>query len=434
MRIAVSLPSLSAAAIERHQIEAAIRELAALAEVEVFGESTRLREGELPATGHHYLRLPERHAAAPFDAALHPIGRDFRPYEPSVLLSRRLPSLAWMLDTTAHHVLVGALAGYGRWDRYGEILEQQREDGAAVAATVAAGWGTRALFRVKDPVPVMCAERNLLIAATEDIARQLGPDVPIVPLPASPAELRPIRHEIATVRRIAIVAPNVSWPAPELRVLAAVLEQRPSLEASYHVIKILEPGMRHAAAVAGLGDRVEWVVEDGVDRRRELADDADVVVATTGDPTLNDRGLVYRAMAAGQVAVVMRAPAWDTLPPGAAVVVEPGREREAGLRETLLALVDDAALARGVGAAAATHSAGVGAKETASLLLEHLRASAGQGPLQLQRTAGSGLARARALMFDCCMPHNASPATREMIGGRLDATLPDPAGPPTWRG
>ena len=88
MRIAVSLPSLSAAAIERHQIEAAIRELARLADVEVFGESTRLREGELPATAHHYLRLPERHVAAPFDAALHPIGRDFRPYEPSVLLSR----------------------------------------------------------------------------------------------------------------------------------------------------------------------------------------------------------------------------------------------------------------------------------------------------------------------------------------------------------
>jgi len=433
MRIAVSLPSLSAAAIERRQIEAAIRELAALADVEVFGESTRLREGKLPATGHHYLRLPERHAAAPFDAALHPIGRDFRPYEPSVLLSRRLPSTVWMLDTTAHHVLVGALAGYARWDRYGEILEQQREDGAAVAATVAAGWGTRALFRVKDPLPVMCAERNRLIAATDDIARQLGPDVPIVPLPASPAELRPIDYQIETVRRIAIVAPNVSWPAPELRALAAVLDARPGLEASYHVIKVLEPGIRHAAAAAGLGDRVAWVVEDGVDRRRELADTADVVVATTGDPTLNDRGLVYRAMAAGQVAVVMRAPAWAALPAGAAVVVEPGREREAGLRETLLALVDDAALARGIGAAAAAHSVAVGAPETASLLLEQLRVSATQQSMRLQRTAASALDGAHRLMLDCCVPHNASAKVSDLIGSRLEAILPDADGPPTWR-
>jgi len=434
MRIAVSLPSLSAAAIERHQIEAAIRELAALADVEVFGESTRLREGDLPATGHHYLRLPERHAAAPFDAALHPIGRDFRPYEPSVLLSRRLPSVVWLLDTTAHHVLVGALAGYARWDRYGEILEHQREDGAAVAATVATGWGTRALFRVKDPLPVMCAERNTLIAATDDIARPLGADVPVVPLPASPAELRPISYELEAVRRIAIVAPNVSWPAPELRALTAVLAQRPDIEASYHVIKVLEPGIRHAAAEAGLGDRVEWVVEDGVDRRRELADAADVVVATTGDPTLNDRGLVYRAMAAGQVAVVMRAPAWDSLPSGVAVVVEPGREREAGLRETLLALVDDAELAQGIGAAAAAHGAVVGAKETASLLLEQLQASGARQPLELQRTGASALDRARGLMIDCCMPHNASQATRGLIGSRLEGILPDAAGPPAWRG
>lgn len=433
MRIAVSLPSLSAAAIERHQIEAAIHELAALADVEVFGESTRLREGELPATGHHYLRLPERHAAAPFDAALHPIGRDFRPYEPSVLLSRRLPSVVWLLDTTAHHVLVGALAGYARWDRYGEILEQQRQDGAAVAATVAAGWGTRALFRVKDPLPVMCAERNTLIAATDDIAKQLGADIAIVPLPASPAELRPISHQIQTVRRVAIVAPNVSWPAPELRALAAVLAARPNLEASYHVIKVLEPGIRHAAAAAGVGDRVEWVVEDGVDRRRELADTADVVVATTGDPTLNDRGLVYRAMAAGQVVVVMRAPAWDSLPSGAAIVVEPGREREAGLRATLLALVDDAELAKGIGAAAAMHSAGVGARETASLLLEHLRASSAGQPLQLRRTGASALSSARSLMVDYCMPHNASQATRGLIGSRIDGILPDAAGPRAWR-
>jgi len=433
MRIAVSLPSLSAAAIERGQIEAAIRELAALAHVEVFGESTRLREGQLPATGHHYLRLPERHAAAPFEAALHPIGRDFRPYEPSVLLSRRLPSVAWLLDTTAHHVLVGALAGYSQWDRYGEILEQQREDGAAVAAAVAAGWGTRALFRVKDPLPVMCAERNTLVAATDDIARQLGEDIRVVPLPASPAELRPTSHEIETVRRIAIVAPNVSWPAPELRALAAVLAERPNLEASYHVIKVLEPGIRHCAAEAGAGDRVEWVVEDGVDRRRELADDADVVVATTGDPTLNDRALVYRAMAAGQVVVVTRAPVWDSLPNGAAVVVEPGREREAGLRGTLLALADDAALARGIAAAAATHAAGVSAKETAELLLERLRDRANERPLRVQRTAARALDSALGMMSSHCVPHNASASTRGLIEKRLDAILPDQAGPEAWR-
>ena len=182
MRIAVSLPSLSAAAIERHQIEMAIRALSVLADVEVFGESTRIRAGGLPANGYHYLRLPERHAVLPFDAALHPIGRDFRPYEPSVLLSRRLPSVVWMLDTTAHHVLVGALGAYGRWDHYAEILERQFEGGAAVASTVAAGWGTGALFRVRDPLPALCSADNRLIAASAGIAARLGTGVGVVPL------------------------------------------------------------------------------------------------------------------------------------------------------------------------------------------------------------------------------------------------------------
>jgi hypothetical protein len=426
MRIAVSLPSLSPQAVERAQIEAAIRALAELAEVEVFGETTRIRQGDLPAPGYHYLRLGDRHAAAPFAAALHPIGRDFWPYEPPVLLARQFPSVAWLLDTSGHHVLIGALLGHGRWDQYVALLEAQRDAGAAQALTVARGWGTRALFRATDPLPTVLAANNHLLAANAEMARQVGGDTPVVPLPTTAAELQPPTYVSDGVRRVAVIAPNLSWPLPELRSLAAVLGAHPALRVSFHIIDVFAPGIRHAAARLGVEDRIDWVVEGSLDGRRAMADAADVVVVTTGDPTLNDRALVQRAMAAGQVAVVTRAPLWDDLPAGA-IVVETGREREVALRETLLELVADAGLAAALGSAAKHAGDAVAAATTAALLLEHLQAQAAVAPPQLRRSAAAAFVSSRQWMIDHCTPHNAAAATRARVRDRLDRVLPDNA-------
>lgn len=433
MRIAVSLPNLPGTAIERQQIEAAVSQLGKLVHVEVFLEASRLLDGELPARAYHYLRLPERHATDPFDAALHIVGRDFRPYEVGVLMARRLPSVVWLLDTMTHHVLVGGLAPHGRWDRYGEILSEQNENGDAIAATIASGWGTRALFRTRDPLPVALGRENRMLAANAEVAGGLSFDAPVVPLPTDIPALRRRLRRMEKVETVAVVAPNLSWPGPELRALRALLRARPDVRVRYHLIKWFEGAVLGPARTLGVADEIEWIIEDGIEERPTVADSADVVVASTGDPTLNDRGLVYRAMAAGQVVVVMRAPAWDSLPGGAVVVLEPGREREAGLRETLLALVDDPALAKGVGAAAATHSGGVGAQETASLLLDQLKARVARRPLKLRRTAAAAVDRARELMVDYCTPHNASQTTRGLIGSRIDGILPDAAGPLAWR-
>jgi len=433
MRIAVSLPCLSPRAVERNQLESSIRALADLAEVEVFAESLRLREGDLPARGFHYLRLPERHSAAPFDAALHPVGRDFWPYEAPVLLAQKMPSVTWLLDTVGHHVLIGAFIGHGRWDRYVARLEKQDARGVAAAITVARGWGTRALFRTRDPLPALLAGDNWLVAASATRRFHLDEEPSLAPLPNTAAELQPPAFVAGNVRSIAVVAPNLSWPLPELRSLAAVLAVRPDLRVTYHTINVFEPGLRHAAAGLGIEERVEWIIDGGVDRRRDMADDADVVVMMTGDPTLNDQSLVQRAMAAGQVVVVARTPVWEELPAGSAIVVDAGREREAGLREALLELAADPQLAAGVGAVAARSGSDVTASATAETLLNKLRARAAAGPVEIQRTATAAFAQARGFMVGYCSPHNASAAARALVAERIDNVLPDPRGPVAWR-
>jgi len=433
VRVALSLPSLPDTAIERHQIESAVAALSELVELEIFTETTRLRGGDLPAPAFHYLRIAERHADRPFTAALHVVGRDFRPYEAAVLMARRIPSVVWFLDTMTHHVLVGGLAPFGRWERYTEIHREHSAAGAMVATTIAAGWGTRAAFRTRDPLPEMLGRDNSLLAAAPDVMAGIGADVPIVPLPTDIPALRREAAPPSQIRTIAVIAPNLSWPGPELRALKAVLDGHPGLRVRYHLIKWFEAGVLGPAAALGVKDDIEWVIEDGIEQRAAVADSADCVVATTGDPTLNDRGLVLRAMAAGQVAVVMRAPAWEVLPDGALVVVDPGREREAGLRATLLALAADDDLAAGIGQAAAAHAGEFSPAHSAALLHEALQRRADASPVEIRRTADRALQQAQGLMVDYCTPHNASAATRDLVTSAIGGIMPAAAGPAKWR-
>lgn len=432
MRLAVGLPSLPATAIERAQIEAAAAALAESADLEFFAESTRLMEGDLPGPGYHYLRLPERHATRRFDAALHIVGRDFRPYEVGYLLARRCPSVLWLIDTMSHHVLVGGMAPHGRWDAYAKVQLARHPAGPRTAAAIAAGWGTRAVFRTTDPLPHLLAD-NRFIAAARDVADVLTGEPPIVQLPARIAALERQRRDFDNVRTVAVVAPNLSWPAPELRSLRALLKARPEVTVRYHLIKWFEAGVRGPAAELGVDDQIDWVIEDGVEWRGEVADSAEVVIATTGDPTLNDRGLVRRAMAAGQIAVVMRAPAWEALTQGGVVIVDPGREREPGLRETLLALVDDPELCHGISRVASAHAGEVTPQETAAALLGELRQHAASHEFEVRREAPRAHDLARTLMRDYCVPHNASASTRDLVTNAIDGVCVDPTGPRAWQ-
>ncbi len=123
MRVAITLPSIDPQALVAQQLDAVVRSLAERLDVEVFVESTRLREGGLSAPAFHYLRFDERHAHRAFNTALYPLGRDFLPYEPSYLLAGRFAGVAWILDPAMHHMLLGGLGLLGRWDAYIEALE-----------------------------------------------------------------------------------------------------------------------------------------------------------------------------------------------------------------------------------------------------------------------------------------------------------------------
>ena len=142
LRIAVALPSLPRTALHSRALENVLEALVRRGvQVEGFAEAGRAREGGCSFPLYHYLRLPERHAAAAFHTALYPLGRDSPPYEPAYVLLHRFPGWTWVLDPVAHHLLVGSIGHRGRWDAYRLVQEAAfGEVGAEVATTVASGW------------------------------------------------------------------------------------------------------------------------------------------------------------------------------------------------------------------------------------------------------------------------------------------------------
>jgi hypothetical protein len=429
VRVAVTLPSIDRRALVARQLDAVVRALAERVDIEVFVESTRLREGDLPAPAFHYLRFDERHRHEAFDTALYPLGRDFLPYEPSYLLAGRFAGVAWILDPAMHHMLVGGLALLGRWDAYIEALAATVPTlGARVAATVAAGWGTRALYDHYDPVARAMSLRHRMMAATAPIAAGLqrqGVAVEHVELPIAAGVLgTPAKHG-ETPSVVAVISASSRWPLPLMSGLARLLEKRPDLSIRYVTPEIIHQVVAGPAAErAGLDGRIVWHLSPSPAELLRVTDGAEVVIAVAPEPVAYERGLLYRALAAGALTLVADAPHYDFLPRDIAPRLTPGRAVGDALFVTIDSLLDDPPLV-----AALRHAgrrlvaAGPEATAIASTVEVELERARELSPTPVRRAASTWeLLRGR--LQRRCVPSNATDAARQLIRERLANVAP----------
>ncbi len=433
MRVAITLPSLDPGALVARQLDAVVRALAARVEVEVFVESTRLREGALPAPSFHYLRFDERNAHRAFDTALYTLGRDFLPYEPSYLLAGRFPGVAWILDPAMHHMLLGGMGLLGRWDAYIESLEATMPRlGARVGAAVAGGWGTRALYDHYDPLVRGMSRHHRMLAATAPIAAQMrrqGVDVDHVELPIGAGVLGAPLESADTPAVISIVSASSRWPQPLMSGIAQLLDKHPDLSIRYVTPEIIHQAVAGpAAARLALDGRIEWHLSPSQSQLLEVADAADILVSVAPEPVAYERALMYRALARGAVTLVAGAPHYDFLPRDIAPRLAPGRALGQAFSTTIDNLMDDAQLVQGLRRASKRWvRAGAGATSVATAVHEAL-ACAQQYGAETIRRAETTWEVFRAGLRRSCMPSNVPEQARLLINGRLADAAPRVAG------
>lgn len=427
MRVAVALPSLDPGAPHRVEIDAAVQALAATeVEVECFAEVTLLREGEPGPPCWHYLRMAERHRDQPFDAALYPLGRDYRPYEPSWILMHQFPGAVWVLDAVLHHIAVGGLVLRGRWDAYRAAMDHAfGADGAVLTEVLSSWWTTSGFYGRHDPVPAQLAGQGRLLAASQPIVDSWsGPDLAaVVPLPqVGPAEPTAASGEL---RRLTILTMNLVSPEPILRALREIRAQQPEL-----AISVVAPELVHEhrllPACARLGglDEIDWFVGSDWVGMRDLIDDSDAVALLRVDLTTAEDALLHHAFATGAAVIGLDAPGFDCYPAHAVAKGSPGAELEAWLPATVAALSSDADLCRALRASGSAFWAGQpGAVEIASQLRDQLAACAADSPLRQLDLAGGARAELRSNLERMLVTGGAGTASaalaREAIGTAL---------------
>lgn len=427
MRIAVALPALPRTSMLRAALTESIAALVAQGhEIEGFAEDPR-DHGDDRFRVFHYLRLAERHDARAFDSGLYPLGRDWRPYESSLLAMFRLPGVVWVLDPVPHHLAVGGLAMRGWWDEYRGLLERAFGDqqGALLAMTVAAGWAVRSTYRRFDPTSTMLAGQRRICAATTEIAAALaggGVEAPVVPVPTP--SLRSTDAPRARCRRILVLAFHYGWPEPVLQSLARLLEADPGLEFRVVVPELLQLiAIGPRARAMGLEGRITWLPpEEGV--LGPLIDEVDLVAHLRDDPTAGEQALIDVALSRGMPVMQLRAPGVTVLPENVAWSVEPGRSLGPSFEGGVLTLVRDDALYRALAAGAKQFAAGRPvAADTAQQLAPLLR---GAGGSQLVRppVSAPGWQRLRARMYDAVTPAGSGPGTRRRFESIADGIMP----------
>jgi len=334
MRIAVALPSLEANAPQRRAIDSMLAHMVDDGHgIEGFTEHDRSDESaSFPIF--HYLRMPERHAAEPFDTALYPLGRDASPYQGVFALMNRFPGVVWFLDPIVHHLALGGIALLEDWAGYRNLLDTAYGDtGAALAQTVAKNWGTGALFRRYDLVAAVAAAQHGVLAAWPSLATRIasrleGRTVAVAPLAAwdsASGGSVPAGDAPADLRRIAIMSVNESYATSAVRTAAAALERADGTRVS---LCLSEPIFKaEALTVArhlGVEERIDWEVTTSAQRLAEVAADNDVLLWLAEELQGAHRLLLLQGLDAGKLTLVPRCPLYDDLPQGAVIKLDLG--------------------------------------------------------------------------------------------------------------
>ena len=431
MRVAVALPSLDPAALDRRSIDAVAAGLAARGhDVEAFSEHDRL-EGDVGVPLFHYLRMPERHAEAAFDVALYPIGRDHAPYQGAYWLMRQLPSVAWLLDASVHHLALGGIGFMDKWAGYRSMLDGEYGDlGVAVAQTVAGNWGTGAVFRRYDLMGAATSDQPGLLAAwpalADRLSSRLGRAVGVAPLGlVEPvAEWEQDSAAPGGLPRAAIITVNDAYAVSAVRAASRILKfgrhRRVAVRIGRSVYKACaEPAARRL----GIHDRIDWVLDATPESVAELAKQSTMLLFLSDELRAFERLLLVHALAAGKLVVVPACPLYDDLPQGVVAKTDLGSGLVPTLDALLHELVSDAALRQGLSASARRFAAQYPDRDAATAALEeHLvRLAETCAPQRVDVGARTwGLVAADSI--DAAVPGGASEATRRHIEDLLQTS------------
>ena len=431
MRVAVALPSLDPAALDRRSIDAVAPGLAARGhDVEAFSEHDRL-EDDVGVPLFHYLRMPQRHAEAAFDVALYPIGRDHLPYQGVYWLMRQLPSVAWLLDASVHHLVLGGIGLMDKWAGYRSMLDDEyAELGAAVAQTVAGDWATGAVFRRYDLMRAATADQPGLLAVwpalADRLSSRLGRPVGVAPLGLAEPVAEWEQHSVAPGRlpHAAIITVNDAYAVSAVRAASRILEfgrhRRVTVRIGRPVYRAFaEPAARRL----GIHDRIDWVLDASAERLAEVSKEAGLLLFLAEDLRASDRLVLLQALAAGKLVLVPDCPLYDDLPVGVVAKTDLGSALVPTLDATLHALIGGGDLREGLSAAAREFGAGYpGVEEAVAQLEVQLVAIASTCAPKQQDVGRRAWAAVAADLSDAVVPGGASAATRRHIEELLQAS------------
>ena len=431
MRIAVALPSLEAGAVERVSIDAMLAHLAAAGhDLEGFAEHDRSDESAAFPV-YHYLRMPERHTALPFDTALYPLGRDATPYQSVYGLMKLFPGAVWFLDPTVHHLAVGGIALIDDWTAYRELLDDAYgASGPAVAQTVATNWGTGALFRRYDLVAATAAGQGAVLAAWPALAARIssrlpGRQVSVVPLGMVQAQdgAAAVTAGSGGGKRIAIMSVNDSYATTAVRAAAAALD----VDAGVRVrICLSEPIYKadglEVARHMGIEAAIEWELTTSPDDLAMVASDSDVLLWLAEELQGGHRLLMLQGMAAGKVTFVPEASLYADLPEGAVVKLALGRTLGPTFGAIFREILEDPALRDGLADNARAFAAeGAGTEEAAQLLAAELEKLAATRRLEKTPVSAPAWDAVARRMSAAAMPGGASTDVESLVAAVLDA-------------
>lgn len=430
MRIAVALPSLEAAAVERLSIDAMLAHLAEAGhDLEGFAEHDRSDESAAFPV-YHYLRMPERHTALPFDTALYPLGRDATPYQSVYGLMKLFPGAVWFLDPTVHHLALGGIALIDDWTAYRELLDDAYgASGPAVAQTVATNWGTGALFRRYDLMAAVAAAQHGVLAAWPALAARVaarceGRTVGVAPLATTDSmveESSPAGDAPGDLRRLAIMTINESYPTTALRAAAAALDRNDGTRVSLCLSEsIFEAEGRAVARQLGIEERVHWELTASPQRLAEVAADNDVLLWLAEELQGGHRLLLLEGLRAGKLTLVPRCPLYEDLPAGAVVKLDLGRTLAAMVCGYLDALADDGELHHALVSSAKAFARECPDTRSAALaLVGELEALQGSSLLEEAPVSASTWEVVGDRMTAAALPGGASESTRRRIAEAL---------------
>ena len=431
MRLAVALPSLEPRSLHRQSLDRMMAALVGLGvEVEAFAEHDRLDGGELEVF--HYLRMAERHRARPFDLALYPLGRDSGSYQGIFNLMHRFPSIVWFLDPVVHHLALGGIALCAGWWDYRQMLERAHgDDGAAVVQTVAAGWGTNAVFRRYDLAALLAGGQPGVLAAWPALAERLRrgsgrDDIGVVDLGlVEPADgWRGEAVADGSLPPVAIMSLNDSYAESAIRAAEAIFRVDDSARVSICVHRaVYRAAAQPAAERLSIDARVEWVLSPSWEQLAEVARQAGIVLWLAEELQGAHRLVLLQGMAGGKATLVPDCPLYDDLPEGAVAKSDLGASLAptvAGLLRTTLA---EPAFAEGLASAArAFGSACPDVDAAGARLRDELEARLDCGIQEADASSATWEVVGSA-MTDAAIPGGAAGRTVIGVAEALDALL-----------